>query len=105
MRRVFSDQTITEGPGFLINNYYFDYEDVFCFTQPFSLKITADNVLPVELNSFTSSVLNNKGLLNWQTAAEVNNYGFEVERTPINFSFDKSLIQGHSGFCADFSRI
>jgi len=35
--------------GFLINNYYFDYEDVFCFTQPFPLKITADNVLLLNL--------------------------------------------------------
>jgi len=37
--------------------------------------------LPVELTSFTASVLESKVILNWQTATEVNNYGFEVERT------------------------
>ena len=39
------------------------------------------NPLPVELTSFTASVLESKVILNWQTATEVNNYGFEVERT------------------------
>jgi hypothetical protein len=38
------------------------------------------NVLPVELTSFSASVSNGSVLLNWQTATEVNNYGFEIER-------------------------
>ncbi|MFA6596978.1 MAG: T9SS type A sorting domain-containing protein [Ignavibacteriaceae bacterium] len=37
--------------------------------------------LPVELNSFTATTVENKVTLNWQTATEVSNYGFEVERT------------------------
>ncbi len=36
--------------------------------------------LPVELSSFTASVLNNTVLLKWRTETEVNNYGFEIER-------------------------
>ncbi len=36
--------------------------------------------LPVELTSFTAANLENKVVLNWATATEVNNYGFEVER-------------------------
>lgn len=44
----------------------------------------ASNPLPVELIYFTAT-LNNKDIkLNWATANEVNNYGFEVERTCIN---------------------
>ena len=35
---------------------------------------------PVELISFTASVSMNKVFLNWETATEVNNYGFEIER-------------------------
>jgi len=36
---------------------------------------------PVELVSFTASLTNSADVvLNWQTATEVNNYGFEVER-------------------------
>ncbi len=36
--------------------------------------------LPVELTSFTADYLEGKVLLKWQTATELNNYGFEVER-------------------------
>jgi hypothetical protein len=39
------------------------------------------NPLPVELSSFTASSKQNGVELNWQTATEVNNYGFDVERT------------------------
>jgi hypothetical protein len=37
--------------------------------------------IPVELTSFTASVSNNSVVLNWITATELNNYGFEVERS------------------------
>ncbi|MBI3124609.1 MAG: T9SS type A sorting domain-containing protein [Ignavibacteriales bacterium] len=36
--------------------------------------------LPVELTSFTAGVKGNKVTLNWETATEVNSYGFNVER-------------------------
>ena len=54
--------------------------------------------LPVELTSFTASTANNKVSLNWQTATEVNNYGFEVERasTSPGMTWEKiGFIQGH----------
>ena len=44
------------------------------------LKIT-DSALPVELTSLTASVAKNGVTLNWNTATETNNYGFEVEKT------------------------
>ncbi|MHC1736562.1 MAG: T9SS type A sorting domain-containing protein [Ignavibacteriaceae bacterium] len=37
--------------------------------------------LPVELTSFTAKFIGGKVNLNWATATEVNNYGFEVERS------------------------
>ncbi len=40
--------------------------------------------LPVELTSFTASTVENKVVLNWQTATEVNNYGFEVQRSVVS---------------------
>ncbi len=40
----------------------------------------SEDPLPVELKSFTASVAEGKIALNWQTATEVNNYGFEIER-------------------------
>lgn len=36
--------------------------------------------LPVELTSFTAKVVGNIVELNWTTATEVSNYGFEIER-------------------------
>jgi len=36
--------------------------------------------LPVELTSFTAVQINNGVKLNWKTATEVNNYGFEIQR-------------------------
>jgi Secretion system C-terminal sorting domain len=44
-----------------------------------TLEVT-DNV-PVELTSFSANVKNNSVVLSWQTATEVNNRGFEIERS------------------------
>jgi hypothetical protein len=40
-------------------------------------------VLPVELISFTVKHIENEVELNWKTAAEINNYGFEIQRLII----------------------
>jgi hypothetical protein len=37
--------------------------------------------LPVELTSFTANAVNNTVKLNWKTATELNNIGFEVQRS------------------------
>jgi len=42
--------------------------------------VSFTEVLPVELLSFTANTDLNKISLNWETATEVNNYGFEIER-------------------------
>ena len=42
---------------------------------------SGDNPLPVELKSFTASVSKNSVTLNWVTSTELNNYGFEIERS------------------------
>jgi hypothetical protein len=39
-----------------------------------------DVPLPVELSSFTANINGNTVELNWQTATERNNYGFEIQR-------------------------
>jgi hypothetical protein len=41
-------------------------------------------VLPVELTSFTVNVKQNSIVLNWKTATELNNHGFEIERAADN---------------------
>ncbi len=42
------------------------------------------SVIPVELISFTSSVIENNVNLNWMTATETNNMGFQVERKQVH---------------------
>jgi hypothetical protein len=45
---------------------------------------TYSQVTPVELTSFTAKVVGNSVVLDWQTASELNNRGFEVERKSVN---------------------
>ncbi len=40
----------------------------------------ADGALPVELTSLTATTVNDAVMLNWRTATEINNYGFEIQR-------------------------
>ena len=42
---------------------------------------THNGGLPVELISFSASIMNNSVVLKWTTASEINNLGFEIERT------------------------
>jgi hypothetical protein len=54
----------------------------FFFLYEVNLILTYENVTPVESISFTASVLQNEKAvqLNWSTATETNNSGFEIER-------------------------
>ncbi|MCB9250452.1 MAG: hypothetical protein H6613_18845 [Ignavibacteriales bacterium] len=57
--------------------------------------------LPVELTAFTANLNSNKVELLWQTATEVNNYGFDVERQKKEVSSQNSVweklafVEGH----------
>src|SRR5690606_16860319 len=46
------------------------------------------NIIPVELTSFAGSTVNGNVVLNWNTASETNNSGFEIQRSTdrVNFS-------------------
>ncbi|MFH0734044.1 MAG: T9SS type A sorting domain-containing protein [bacterium] len=58
----------------------------------FSVKLVAgigvgystSGAIPVELTAFSAVVYNDNVVLNWTTSTEVNNYGFEVERSIYN---------------------
>lgn len=47
----------------------------------------SNTAVPVELTSFTASVVGKNVSLNWSTATEINNYGFEVQRKTSNADF------------------
>lgn len=53
-------------------------------------------IIPVEFTSFSGSVSNNDVVLNWSTATEKNNYGFEVLRKSGSGEFERiSFIPGN----------
>ncbi|MBU0472570.1 MAG: T9SS type A sorting domain-containing protein [Bacteroidetes bacterium] len=63
---------------------------VFAYDNDFDNSLTTDRKqgtvqssieypVPVELTSFTVNKISNNTILNWTTATEVNNYGFEIE--------------------------
>jgi Secretion system C-terminal sorting domain len=62
-----------------------------------SMTITASalSVLPVELAAFTASIEKNRVSLKWQTATEVNNYGFDIERKSTSNWAKVGFVEGH----------
>jgi len=48
------------------------------------IAIMVYGTIPVELTSFTANVVGGKTKLEWQTASELNNSGFEVERCALS---------------------
>ncbi len=76
------------------------------FGSPLALMFGKDaSTIPVELISFNASMINrNNVILNWNTASETNNYGFDIERTAVsqyseNSQTDKwtkiGFVKGH----------
>lgn len=61
------------------------------FVTPYDLAI-----VPVELTSFTVNNSNGNVLLNWTTATEVNNSGFEIQRSADQSDFEViGFVQGN----------
>ena len=52
-------------------------------------------VLPVELSSFSGAVSGQGVILNWQTATEVNNYKFQIEKSSGNTWTTVGEVAGH----------
>ncbi|MCK9425812.1 MAG: SBBP repeat-containing protein [Ignavibacteriaceae bacterium] len=97
-----TDATINSNGKIFAVGYYKNYlkigtdslksggnEDIF-------LSQIGDNVVPVELASFSANFQKGKILLRWSTATETNNYGFEIERSRDKIAFVKiGFIRGN----------
>jgi hypothetical protein len=62
-----------------------------------NLPITVQQPLPVELKSFTAQLRNSQVNLNWVTASERNNQGFEVQRSQDGREFSTLLFKQGKG--------
>jgi hypothetical protein len=62
-----------------------------------NIKISVYNgIIPVELVSFSSSIINNTICLNWITATELNNSGFDVEKSTDNVNWNNiGFVKGN----------
>ncbi len=57
---------------------------------------TSDSNIPVELVSLKASIDNNNVTLNWATATETNNKGFQVERKSLNTDYRQiAFVEGN----------
>ncbi len=54
----------------------------------FQLSVPAA-VLPIELTSFTGKAVDKTNVLSWETATEINNKGFDIERSADGSRFEK----------------
>lgn len=52
-------------------------------------KLESDYFVPVELASFNAQLVGSEVILNWTTATELNNQGFEIEHSFDNENFNK----------------
>jgi len=73
--QTFIDNSVSPNADYTYAVYMRD--DAYNYSTASTSSITA---LPVELSSFSASIISSTVKLNWQTATEVNNYGFDVER-------------------------
>ena len=73
-----------------------DFHDRWNFGPKFPIVVT-EEIVPVELLSFTSSVSGNNIILNWITSTETNNMGFEIERL-IESKIERLKIWESIGF-------
>lgn len=63
------------------------------------VKLAPDVVTPVQLISFTAIAKScNVALLNWKTAQEINNKGFDIEQSADGYYFYKLGFVGSKGF-------
>jgi len=52
------------------------------------IRLKGDDPVPVELVSFSASSLSGNVVLEWTTATEINNRGFDVERKSLNSAYE-----------------
>jgi hypothetical protein len=65
------------------------------------ITMTIDNAVPVELVSFNAEMVDGNVVLNWSTATETNNNGFQIERkvrspqSPVGNWENKAFVSGN----------
>jgi hypothetical protein len=81
--------TVNQGGGFYA-------DDPSCVAPGTTIRGEGDWNLPVELTYFTAELNGTEVILSWVTETEVNNYGFEIERTNGELEWSKiGFVDGY----------
>ena len=65
----------------------------------YSAYLLTVSAFPVELNSFTTKLVGNNVELTWRTETEINNYGFEIQRSTDKISWSRIGFVTGQGNC------
>ena len=79
------DSTTSDTTKYTYRIYAYNADTV----SAFSNVATITTPLPVELTSFTANAVNGKVMIAWETATEINNTGFSIERSTDNKKFSE----------------
>ena len=85
-RRVFS-ASVLNGKVYTIGGVAGAQGSAYALATVEEYNPSLDPLVPVELVSFTGNSVNGKVLLEWKTATELNNNGFEVQRKTAESDF------------------
>ncbi len=91
LKRISSDSAWSDITSSAIQNtitHTFSMSGLTSFSE-FSIADDGSNPVPVSLINFIAKNTEGKTILNWSTATEINNYGFEVERLDNNLSTEQ----------------
>ncbi len=78
------------------STYYINFDGWNESNHPY-LVVNYQYVTPVELSSFSAAAADGNVTLNWSTASETNNRGFEIERKSDASGFEKVAFAAGSG--------
>lgn len=73
--------------GYFVTDAALDFSDPTWYAASLNNPITVSGVVPVELTSFSAVGTRDGVQLNWQTATEINNQRFEIERSNDSQNF------------------
>ena len=89
---TYTDTTVSDTTTYTYRVYAYNADTV----SQFSNLAQITTAVPVELTSFTANVVNGKVTLSWETATEINNAGFRIERSNDNKVFSEiAFIKGN----------
>ena len=73
--------------GYTVHQFSYNTVDNGGATEDVPNIVSVPGPLPIKLFSFTGFAKGNSNMLQWQTATESNNYGFDIERSVDGISF------------------